>query len=107
RLDAKISHEDVDDADLWLRTLPAGRDIVGALHDERANDPGIAFLARTFVYLGYAQVYQQPFTPDFKRFHLINSIAHFSDALRDRLLNVLQQSVDKKICSTTLSCAAR
>jgi hypothetical protein len=78
--------EDLRSGEEWLRTIPDKSDILGALDRDKEFHRGTTFLARTFLYLAYADINGMALTPDTTRAKLFEPIVQSERELRRRLL---------------------
>ncbi len=79
----------------WLKTVPAGTDLVAALREEREFSRSTTFVLRTFLYLGYAGTLGIAFVPDAARANLINDVVKRQNAfVTERLLTELQRKFE-------------
>ena len=75
----------------WLQTLPPGTNILEQLTREEDVHRGTMFLARTFLYLAYADSYRLPLTSDTARVPVLEGAVHTERNLRQRLLKRLNE----------------
>jgi hypothetical protein len=89
------SPHDLESGADWLRTVPDGTDIVEALEKDREYHRATSFLARTFLYLAYADIHQLRLTPDQARTRAYEPIVRSEQHLRQMLLKKLGEEFEK------------
>jgi hypothetical protein len=75
----------------WLQTLPPDTNILEQLTREENVHRATTFLARTFLYVAYAESYHIPLTSDTTRVPILEAAVHTERNLRQQLLKRLNE----------------
>jgi hypothetical protein len=85
----------------WLQTLPEGTEIVAELEREEGVHRGVTFLARTFLYVAYADARGVALTPDATRTPVLEQVVRAERNLRRRLIEKLGDAFSKTASAMT------